>query len=744
MVTFRTERRGRPILVLVLATAATVLAKAPARAQEPVPNVLALTAMLQNEPISERTWPTWKKRLLDWSYEHQDETMPAFQEAFKFLRAQAKVPNGKLPKSFDKDAVAYMLLGASYLYDTSGEGIMVRSDYAKRSLEQSLKIDGNLARAHYFIGKAIYDYQTTNKDKGGPDKPDVGQLKHAREEFAKARQLRPKQKLLPLTEQANLDMWCGDWGSAEKVLQTAVQQEPTNQRAAQLLAQVVTSVQQYAGRSKVTAPLAERFPKDGVIAARNGYALALDGDPEAGADEFKRARKLGVEPGRVIDPRQVAQIEKAAEPSFFGTFLRWMMWFFIIYAIIIALMFLAGLLLASKTRGPKALDLLGSSDGVMVGEGGQVVRTSHESLLTRFYMIMLFMALILFYISIPFVVWGLLIVTLVVLVVGLFFRRDYASSQLHNKMLAATGGGLWAVMKSLFVGFSKGGRGLKKDEDDCPRLYQVLADVAKRVDTDPVDEVYIAPGSMIGVKQEGSGPFGLFGRKKRILTLGLSTMHFLTVSELKAILAHEYAHFSHQDTFYSRFIYQVSLSIAVAMDGMKEAGGFLTYFNPFYWFFWLYYKAYALLSSGFSRSREFLADRMACSLYGADVFANGLTKVCTDGTLFESYIYDKIAEMLKKDKEYVNMYVAFRKFRDEKLSAKERDKFYKKILAHEPSLFDSHPTFGERIDAVKALSKAKKTNSISALQVFEEPDEIEKEMTEIVTEVMKRIMRLNR
>src|SRR5262249_31346833 len=156
---------------------------------------------------------------------------------------------------------------------------------------------------------------------------------------------------------------------------------------------------------------------------------------------------------------------------------------------------------------------------------------------------------------------------------------------------------------------------------------ETLHEVARRVDTEPVDEVYLSPGSMIGVHQEGRGPFGIFGGRKRVLTLGLSTMHFLTVNELKSILAHEYAHFSHKDTFYSRFIYQVSLSIRRAMEGMSAAGGWLTYVNPFYWFFFLYSKAYALLSAGYSRSREFLADRMACSLYGSDVFGRALEKV---------------------------------------------------------------------------------------------------------------------
>ena len=116
--------------------------------------------------------------------------------------------------------------------------------------------------------------------------------------------------------------------------------------------------------------------------------------------------------------------------------------------------------------------------------------------------------------------------------------------------------------------------------------------------------------------------------------------HFLTIDELKAILAHEYAHFSHNDTLYNRFLAQVSLSIREARVGMAKAGGWVTLINPFYWCFYLYAKSYAMLSAGFSRSREYLADRMACCLFGADVFISARAKVITEGTLFEVLIFD--------------------------------------------------------------------------------------------------------
>jgi Zn-dependent protease with chaperone function len=303
-------------------------------------------------------------------------------------------------------------------------------------------------------------------------------------------------------------------------------------------------------------------------------------------------------------------------------------------------------------------------------------------------------------------------------------------------------GGAWAVLKSIFARPGKGSFGLPKTAEECPRIYQMLTDVAQRVDTEPVHEVYLAPGSAIGVHQEGRGPFGLFGVKRRVLTLGVSTLRFLTVGELQAILAHEYAHFSHQDTFYSRFIYQVTLSIQEAVNGMGQTGGWYNYINPFYWFLILYHKAYSLLSAGFSRSREFLADRMAAGLYGSDVFASALTKVCTDGTLFEMTMYNSISELLAENKSFVNMYEAFRSFRDEQLDSTARDELYQKLLDEKESLFASHPTFGERIAAVKVLPPASQTDTASALTLCDNAEEIEKELTDFLTGYLYHLRQL--
>jgi Zn-dependent protease with chaperone function/Flp pilus assembly protein TadD len=717
-----------------LALLAVPALAAPAAADAPTPEELA--ALVRQEPFTPQSWPAWSARLHDWSREPPGRTAAAFRPAYAFLKGRLD-RGGNLPRPFDRDAVAWMVLGAGQLDDAATDPAPVpRYRDAEKSLRRAVGLDHGLARAHFLLGEALRRKEFVPAAKGGPARPDVGRLRDARKAYQEARALDPAQPALPPREAGLLALWTEDYAEAEAAFRQATQEAPDDVEAARLLARAVTAAPRHDGpRAAALRPLAERFAGDGPLLSRYGLALAQDGDLEGASRQFAAARRAGTDPATVVNPADVRNVEEATRPSPAGTFLRWMLGFFLAYGLVIAAMAAAGVVLARYTHGPRALELLDAPPGQLVARG-QVLRTLHESRLTRAYCVVLTLALVLFYLAIPFVIWGLLVLTLVLGVLGMFLNRDGGGTGVHGDLLRASGGGLAAVFRALFAGFGKGSFGVLKTADDCPRLYGALEEVARRVDTDPVDEVYVAPGAGIGVHQEGRGPFGLLGTRRRVLTLGLSTLHFLTADELKAILAHEYAHFSHADTFWVRFIHQVTLSIGRAVDGMRRSGGWVCTVNPFYWFFFLYRKAYGMLSSGFSRSREFLADRMACTLYGSDVFAGALTKVCTDGTLFEMTVYKNIAGLLRQKKAYVNMYKAFREYRDGQLSQNERDRLYKKLLQDEESVFASHPTFGERLRAIEGLPKAAKPDATPALNLFEDAERLERELTDFLTEAV--------
>src|SRR5262249_32936760 len=140
-------------------------------------------------------------------------------------------------------------------------------------------------------------------------------------------------------------------------------------------------------------------------------------------------------------------------------------------------------------------------------------------------------------------------------------------------------------------------------------------------------------------------------------------------------------------------------------------------------------RSYDLLSAGFSRSREYLADRMACALVGSEVFVEGLRKVCTEGGHFERVIENNILRLLKDNKAFINMYLAFRQHREKVAGAAGP----RVLLEEEPSLFASHPTFRQRREAAARLPAAPAREDAAALSLFDHPEEVERELTDFLT-----------
>jgi Zn-dependent protease with chaperone function len=670
--------------------------------------------------------------------EKEHRTDAAYDAARTFAREQANSA-GELPQSLSGDALAWYFLGSAYLYDWSKSAdVSTAASRAERALRRSLELDGNFARAHGGLALALWMQDPPSDGPRMPGLPQPGgKSAEATKEMARAHELDPSMNAAAV--QATAALCLKRFAQAEKLFTQALREQPHDVEVARGAAQAsILNPQREGDAGPAVKRLLDQFPDDGVLVCLHGVALAADDKPREALRELDRARRMGTDPSEVLPPQVIAKIEENAAPGLTEYAIWTLVVFVAVYAVWMLLMAGVGVVLAARTRGHRIQETMESPDDLI--HGGQVARTQHESWLARLYTLMLFASLILFYIAMPFLIVGLIAGT--GLLLYLIFMLPRIPLKLIIVVVVVGLGGAWAVFKSLFARPTGGSFGIPKTAEQCPRLHQMVNEVAARVDTEPLHEIYLAPGAAIGVHQEGRGPFGIFGVSRRVLTLGVSTLRFLTVGELQAILAHEYAHFSHKDTFYNRFVYQVTLSIQEAVNGMGRTGGWYTYLNPILWFLLLYYKAYGLLSAGFSRSREFLADRMAAGLYGSDVFKSALTKVATDGTLFEMTMYQNISQLLSEDKAFVNMYEAFHKFRDEQLGAKEREELYQKLLDEKPSLFASHPTFAERIAAIETLPRADNSDTASALTLCDNAEEVEKELTEFLTGYIYHVSRL--
>jgi hypothetical protein len=334
--------------------------------KEKVPSAEAVADMLKKEPISLATWPTWRQQLLAWMHDRGRRADAAYNAARTFVKDQANAQND-LPPALAKDALAWYMLGSVYLYEAPANGDYIQAAArAEKILRKSLALDPSFARTHRNLALAIL-FQTPA---GQPD-PRAHEVD---KELQEAGRLDPD---LPLqVELGRAALQHKEFAEAEKHFQAALQETPDEAGIALLLASTLLQDRMQFGQlAPRIGHLVQRFPKSGELACLNALALAGDNNFIAASKELARARALGTDPAKMVSPTVMQEIESRASSSWPERFGWIMLTFTCIYAAVMLVMALVGLLLAARTRGSRALGLLEASPEHLAQEG-QVIRGS--------------------------------------------------------------------------------------------------------------------------------------------------------------------------------------------------------------------------------------------------------------------------------------------------------------------------------------------------------------------------------
>ncbi|MHC5082201.1 MAG: M48 family metallopeptidase [Planctomycetota bacterium] len=259
--------------------------------------------------------------------------------------------------------------------------------------------------------------------------------------------------------------------------------------------------------------------------------------------------------------------------------------------------------------------------------------------------------------------------------------------------------------------------GIRADREDHPRLFAVLDEVAGNVGTRQVDEVFLTPAVGIGVF-ERAGLLGLFGRYHRVLELGIAALHDLTLVELKAILAHEYAHFTSRETLFRRFVARVLTGLQSALKHLRT--GRWWRFSPLYNGLSAYEFFFRYFASTFSRQREYSADRLASECYGGNVL------------LFEGPAYGGLFRLLLEGRMMRNLFSAFRAY-SRTISPDDIDRIRREILKIRSGLLDSHPCPARRIARIRSVHRVVQAPGENARHIFENPEAVEEKLTTLLT-----------
>ena len=325
--------------------------------------------------------------------------------------------------------------------------------------------------------------------------------------------------------------------------------------------------------------------------------------------------------------------------------------------------------------------------------------------------------------------FGLLLITLLPFLfylqaLAVFAAIDFAgysyfsmanSGQIHigitlGLVIVVIGTGIAILIGFYFMFFppKRKTTGIIMNEREQQRLWGVSKEIAKEIKIKPINKIIVTSEPGICVYLEGNIFSTIFGRGKKVLEIGLPALHNLNITEFKAILSHEYGHFSHRDTQWSVFTYSMGTSLINslrAMPGPKKGSGWsliriIMTINPAYWLFLLYTMLYFKITNGFSRIREVMADIVAINLYGGKSFASGLMKVATNGMVYNEVIQPLwVSALLEHNLTIAYFSKSMEHFYSE-MDNEELEELKTKILSMRQThdIYDSHPALKIRID----------------------------------------------
>ena len=356
--------------------------------------------------------------------------------------------------------------------------------------------------------------------------------------------------------------------------------------------------------------------------------------------------------------------------------------------------------------------------------------------LRRAYQGVLWGSCLYYYVSVP--------IVLVLVVVGgggsiyAFFAIGHVPIKLVLIVVILVLVTIWAALKSLFVRMRDEDPGDHLETGKHPRLRRVLDEVAEQVGTRPVDDVYVTPGTELAVTERGGMLKQLRGTSERCLILGVGVLDGLRMGPFRAILAHEYGHFSNRDTAGGGFALAVRRSLLTMAHNLAQ-GGAATWYNPAWLFLYGFNLIFLRISQGASRLQEIMADRWAAFAYGAKAFEQGLRHVVERSVRFQAHANATLQEVVDGKMALANLY----SFKPSKGPAEsEIVEAVGEAIHAKPSPYDSHPSPVERFALVHALRTDKTREPADAereaWELFEDPAGIQCWMTDRIRTTVEK------
>ena len=365
------------------------------------------------------------------------------------------------------------------------------------------------------------------------------------------------------------------------------------------------------------------------------------------------------------------------------------------------------------------------------------------------------------------VTYLILVAASVALAVGCFYLGGFVIISRLSFVTLMIGLGLMAVGVSVVVFVIKFIFSVNRSTDesrieilegDQPKLFEFIRELTKETKTPFPKKIFLS-GDVNACVFYNSSFWSMFLPVRKNLQIGLGLVNTVNLSEFKAIMAHEFGHFSQRSMKLGSFTYNVNQIIYNMLYNNNSYNEFLSSWakiNGYFSFFALVTvkiagsiqlvlkEMYKIINKSYmslSREMEFHADAVAASVSGSNNMISALARVevsasCYSGTLKSA------DECLKNKKVLSNLYsgqlVVLNRFAiDNQLPVKHGlpeistsfiNSFSNSRVNYKDQ-WSSHPPLAEREEHLKKLGFYAEADTKAAWCIFDNAEKLQAEMT---------------
>jgi Zn-dependent protease with chaperone function len=297
---------------------------------------------------------------------------------------------------------------------------------------------------------------------------------------------------------------------------------------------------------------------------------------------------------------------------------------------------------------------------------------------------------------------------LVALLAAAFFSGIYWAD-LEGKILCGfvgllilVGGGA-AMLRALLVRVPPP-KGIPILRAEAPALYGMLDDLQAQLNSVPFHHVQLMPVHNAAVVQVPR--LGMLGWSTNYLLVGLPLLDGHSPDEIRAIMAHEFAHLSRQHGRFSHWIYRLrrsweSIFVQLSRPDVRRQASLRPLMTRWVEFFWPRFNAHAFV---FSRANEYEADALAAKLTSPETMANALIRSSIQDLQLDQKFWPDLWQLAtNQSKPPADVLSRLRNCLRQQTTSDERSRWLTEALRVSTTNADTHPCLSDRLRALHRL-----------------------------------------